>query len=420
MKQIHPHPIYDCTVSVPGSKSYTHRALIAAALSTGRCRILGALDSEDTRLTREALSAMGVPFDLLEDAILVQGVGKELMLPGKEIFLGNSGTSMRLLTGIAALGNGETVLTGTKRMQERPIKHLLQALGMLGVDAQSVNRNGCPPVRIKGGFPGGKAEIDLSVSSQYLSGLLLAGPYTEKGVDIAVVRGPVSRPYIRMTIQVMKDFGVEVEQKDYTGFRVESGQSYWREQYRVEPDASQAGYFWAAGALTGKAVTVAGINRNSIQGDLHLASVFEKMGCRVVYSQKGITVKGEGQLQAIHADMGDMPDMVPTLAVAAAYAKGTTRISNAAHLVEKESNRLTAVAAGLDRMGIIARVTDDGLEIDGGDPRGAVIDTFDDHRIAMSFAVAGLVTPGVGIRNEKTVEKSFPNFWEVFEGMQAI
>jgi 3-phosphoshikimate 1-carboxyvinyltransferase len=251
------------------------------------------------------------------------------------------------------------------------------------------------------------------VSSQFLSGILLIGPHTLNGVDISVTGGPVSRPYIDMTVGIMERFGVPVQREGYRRFQVAGGQGYDAGDYEVEPDASQAGYFWAAGALTGKRVTVLGVTERSRQGDARFPGVLEKMGCKVMRDSNRTTVSGE-KLRGVAVDMGDMPDLVPTLAVVAAFAEGETRITNVAHLRAKESDRLAAVRTELLKMGVEAVETRDGLRIRGGSPRSARIDTYDDHRMAMSFALAGLKVPGVVIENEGCVEKSFPDFWEVF------
>jgi 3-phosphoshikimate 1-carboxyvinyltransferase len=254
------------------------------------------------------------------------------------------------------------------------------------------------------------------VSSQFLSSLLLMAPCTPKGMSITVSHGPVSRPYVDMTVEILRRFGIRVERDGYTRFNVNGGQVYRAGDYTVAPDASQAGYFWGAAAITGGSVTVKGISIDSTQGDVRLVRVFERMGCRVNHTSDGITVTG-GDLQAVTVDMGDMPDMVPTLAVVAAFAEGTTVIENVSHLKAKESDRLAATCTELNKMGIVAVAENDRLRVTGGAPRGASIETYEDHRIAMSFAMAGLAVPRVRILNPNCVEKSFPNFWEVWESL---
>ncbi len=417
MIEIKPHRIDRCRVSVPGSKSYTHRTLIAAALADGASTIHHPLRSQDTLLTLAALETMGAGVDDRGDAIAIEGVAGRFAPCGEAIYLANSGTSMRLLAGVAALGRGVYTLTGTPRMYHRPIGHLLAALNQLGVAARDVDGNGCPPVVIPGGEArGGVVSIDCSVSSQFLSSLLLMAPCTADGLEISVSRGPVSRPYVDMTVEILKRFGIAVRRDGYTAFTVPGGQTYRPGAYTVEPDASQAGYFWGAAAIAGGSVTVAGLSADATQGDVGLARVFERMGCRVDVSTDGITVTG-GPLKAVTVDMADMPDMVPTLAVVAAFADGTTVIENVAHLKAKESDRLSATCTELNRMGVAAVAEDDRLRVTGGGARGASIETYDDHRIAMSFAMAGLAVPGVKIKSPDCVEKSFPTFWEVWEGL---
>ena len=419
MIEIKAQKIKDGDVSVPGSKSYTHRTLIAAALSDGKCRINNILRSDDTIYTIGALRQMGILMDEQGNDVVVHGTSGALKPCNEPVYLGNSGTSMRLLTGVAALGKEACILTGTKRLQERPIDDLLDGLKQIGVSANSLNDsdNGCPPIEIRGGnIKGGHINLNCHVSSQYLSSLLLIAPYTEDGLEINVVRGPVSRPYIDMTIDIMERFNIQIHREGYRYFSVPGNQKYRSGTYIVEPDCSQAGYFWAAAAITGARIKVNGITKSSRQGDVRFAEVLEAMGCRVFYENDGIAVSG-GNLSAIDVDMADMPDIVPTLAVVAAFSKGTTIIKNVSHLKAKESDRLNSVSNELSKMGIKVNVTDTGLEIEGGNAGPAEIDTYDDHRIAMSFAVAGLLVPGIVIKDENCVEKSFPNFWDVFGGL---
>jgi len=418
MIEIKPHRIGRCIIQVPGSKSYTHRTMIAAALSDGLCSVHRPLRSQDTLLTLSALEKMGVTVSDQVDTIEIQGLKGRFNPCQEPIYLANSGTSMRLLTGVTALGEGIYTLTGTPRMYHRPIGHLIEALNQLGIDARAIEKKGCPPVEIPGGqATGGSVSINCSVSSQFLSSLLLMAPCMPKGMNISVSHGPVSRPYINMTVDIMKLFGVRVQREGYSQFDVEGGQTYQAGSYTVEPDASQAGYFWGAAAITGGSVTVKGGSEKSSQGDVGLARVFERMGCRVDSGAEGITVTG-GELIAVTVDMADMPDMVPTLAVVAAHAKGTSVIENVAHLKAKESDRLASTCAELKKIGIAAVAENDRLLVTGGTPRGAEIETYDDHRIAMSFAMAGLMTPGVKILDPQCVEKSFPNFWEVWDQLK--
>lgn len=418
---VRPHRPEGVRVRVPGSKSYTHRLLIAAALADGPSEVSGCLRSEDTLLTAQALRQMGIPItDHGDGRMTVEGKGGRLQGSDSPVFLGNSGTSMRLLSAVAGLGEKASTLDGNARMRQRPLGDLLDALAQVDIPARSVEDTGCPPVVIGGGSRrGGALSIACHLSSQYLSGLLLMAPCLEKGLDITVTRGPVSRPYILMTLEILEKLGIAFSREGDTHYIVPGGQTYRAGNYLVEPDASNASYFFAAAAITGGSVSVEGLSLGSAQGDLGLLGILERMGCTVASDIRGITVKG-GELQAIDVDMGDMPDMVPTLGVVAAFAQGTSRIRNVAHLREKECDRLSAVATELTRMGGVVRIVGDDLEITGGQPlHGARIHTYDDHRMAMCFAVAGLKVPGVEITDPGCVAKSFPNFFEVFSGVMG-
>ena len=418
MKSIETKPVGDdISIQVPGSKSYTHRTLIAAALSDGRCNVLYPLRSQDTLLTKGALQQMGIQIHDQMDRFVVNGGNGAFEPLSDAIDFHNSGTSMRLFGGLVVLGQGPYTLTGTPRMCQRPMQALLDSLVQLGVSACSQKGNGCPPVTIEGGqCKGGRTAIDCSVSSQYLSALLLIAPCLERGIAIDVSHGPVSKPYIDMTVDIMNAFGVHLQRDGYTRFEVPGGQIYRAGDYPVEPDGSNAGYFWAAAAITGSRVKVHNVTAASRQGDVGLADILGQMGCTVDHAPDGIAVTG-GRLKAVEIDMGHMPDVVPTLAVVAAFAEGTTKIHDVAHLRAKECDRLAAVSTELAKMGIETRVHENELEIVGGAPSGAEIETYDDHRIAMSFAVAGLKVPGIKIIDPGCVEKSFPTYWEIFEKM---
>ena len=415
MIEIKQHKINNCEITVPGSKSFTHRMLIAAALSDGVSLINNGLISNDTQMTMAALEQMGIRIESKTDGFLVHGKGGYLDSCDSPIHLGNSGTSVRLLTAVAAIGKGTFKITGSQRMGERPIQDLLDALRQLGVSVRSLNNNGYPPVEVTGGtLFGDKVAINCEKSSQYLSALLLIAPYTENGIEITVTKGLVSRPYVDMTVEVMKTFGATLTREGYRKFKVPGAQVYRTGEYWVEGDCSHATYFWSAAAITGTRIKVLGIKPGSPQGDVRFVDLLNKMGCRIFKEPDGISVLG-GALSAIKADLSDMPDSVPTLALVAAFAEGTSVIYNVAHLKSKESDRLTAVVTELNKMGIKATATDNALVVKGGKPCGSIIDTYNDHRIAMSFAIAGLNVPGVYIRDEGCVEKSFPDFWQVFE-----
>ena len=409
------------TIEVPGSKSITQRALVAAALADGVSTLRTPLDSEDTRLLRDALSMMGAGIDDSNGSRWnVRGTGGSLAAPGTEIFMGNNGTGIRFMVSVAALADGETILTGTDRMSERPVGQLLDALEGWGVSCESIKGSGCPPVRIAGGgMSGGMTHLVAEKSSQFLSSLLLAAPYADATARIALRGGLVSRPYVDITIAVMKSFGITVEEKDNV-FTVPSG-VYRAVDYSVEGDASSASYFWAAAAVTGGSVTVSNIPEHPLQGDAAFADILGMMGCRVEKGSAGVTVTGpeDGGLKGIEIDMQKWPDVVPTLAATAVFAAGETVISNVPHLRIKETDRLCAMAVELSRVGADVRELDDGLVIKGGALlRGADVRTYDDHRIAMSMSIVGLRQDGIRILEPECVGKSFPAFRERWQEMR--
>jgi 3-phosphoshikimate 1-carboxyvinyltransferase len=414
IKEIKPREPVHATLTLPGSKSYTHRALIAAALARGESVLANALQAEDTELTAQALTRLGagVHWDLA--AVRVQGAGGHWRPVSEPIYLGNSGTSMRFLTALTALGEGQYRLTGSPRLCERPMGELLAALRQLGVNAVSKLGDDCPPVIVQGGLTGGRAQLSGAVSSQYLSALLFIAPLAPQGAEIEVTGELVSRPYVDLTLDVLGAFGITYYREGYRFFQAPGGQEYMARDYEIEADASSASYFWAAAALTGGRVTVTNLSLESCQGDIDFLSVLARMGCRIAQAPEGLTVVG-GPLSGAQVDMSAMPDLVPTMAVLAGFAKGDTIITGAAHLRHKESDRLHAVATELGKMGISAEETPDGLVIRGGQPHAAAIETYEDHRIAMSFAVAGLKIPGIKITNPACVAKSFPDFWDFFE-----
>ncbi|MBM4285340.1 MAG: 3-phosphoshikimate 1-carboxyvinyltransferase [Deltaproteobacteria bacterium] len=412
-QEIKPTGPVQAILTLPGSKSFTHRALIAAALADGDSLLTHALRAEDTELTAQALMQLGAGLAWQDALVVVQGVRGRWRTPEEPIFLGNSGTSMRFLTAVAALADGPVTLTGAPRLCQRPMGELLAALRDLGARAESTSHHDCPPVVVGGGLRGGRTRLSGATSSQYLSALLLVGPLAPQGVAVEVTGELVSRPYVDITLEVMGSFGISHYREGYRFFEVPGGQSYQAREYVIEADASSASYFWAAAALTGGRVTVANLTTESAQGDIDFLAVLARLGCQISSTDEGLTVMG-GPLSGIEVDMANMPDMAPTLGVLAAFAQGETRITGVAHLKHKESDRLAAVARELGKMGIAAAETSDGLLIQGGQPRGAAIDTYQDHRIAMSFAVAGLKASGTVINDPECVAKSFPDFWEYF------
>ena len=404
----------NAAVAVPGSKSYTQRALILAALARGESLLRRPLVAEDSMHLTAALRALGAVITPgQQDDLVVGGTGGRLENPGREIYLGNNGTAMRILTGVTAIGQGEFILTGNDRLQERPLAPLLAALNSLGIAARGLNRNGYPPVSIHtSGLPGGSVTLRDLDSSQYVSALLIAAPYAAGDMRIDLAGRIPSRPYIAVTVEAMGEFGVEVRTETPDRYIIRGGQSYRGTDCRIEGDASSASYFFLAAALAGGIVAVKNVPLRTRQGDIGFLKLLEELGCGITARGNGVAVAG-GPLRAgtCRFDLQNMPDLVPTLAVLAAVRPGRTVIANVAQLRIKESDRLAALAAELRKMGVPVEEKPDGLVIDGGNPHGAEIETYNDHRIAMSFAVLGLVVPGVKIRNPRCVDKSFPYFW---------
>jgi 3-phosphoshikimate 1-carboxyvinyltransferase len=416
-------------VRVPGSKSITNRALVLAALySKGRpCRLRGALRSEDTEVMMTALQALGFDvearWDEPESVVSVCGPADGCDIPASaaDLFVANSGTSMRFLTALVSLGHGRYRLDGVPRMRERPIGDLLEALGQLGVRAASELGNGCPPVVVEAnGLPGGRARVSGAVSSQFLSGLLLAAPRA-RGTVTLTLQGPlVSEPYVAMTQAMLQQWGFRVSREPGPTFRIPAPQEpQWRPaEYTVEPDASAASYFWAAAAVSGGAVTVPGVSLASPQGDVRFVDLLMRMGCGVTDACHCITVRG-GPLRGIDADMNGISDTVMTLAAVACFAEGPTTIRNVAHIRHKETDRLSALATELRRLGAGVEELSDGLTITPRPLRAALVDTYNDHRMAMSLALIGLRVPGVVVRNPGCVAKTYPDFFADLEKLRC-
>ena len=419
MKEINPRSELNATVRIPGSKSITHRAIISASLAKGMSVLKDYLECEDTLYTINALREIGAKISVEGNNLKIQGTGGELDAgpTRKELYLGNSGTSLRLLLSAVALCRGEFFITGIERMLSRPVGPLVSALNRLGVDASCVEGNECPPVLIKAkGIPGGRIFVEGGQSSQFVSSLLLSGPYADTDMEIGITGELVSRPYVDITCDVMQQFGVHVEQSNYSSFKVPSGQKYRAREFAIQGDASSASYFWAAAAVTGGTITTENINpHTTLQGDIKFIDVLERMGCYVKKESERVIVRG-GTLSGIDEDMSNMPDMVPTLAAIALFAKGMTIIRNVPHLRHKESDRLHALALEWNRLGGRVEELPDGLIIRGGCPlTGAIVETHNDHRLAMSLAIVGLKVPEIRIRDEQCVNKSFPPFWGLWD-----
>jgi 3-phosphoshikimate 1-carboxyvinyltransferase len=399
-------------IHIPGSKSLTQRALVAAALAEGNSFIGNALIAEDTLYLIDGLRALGAQIVSADGGFFVSGTAGKIVNNGKEIFLGYNGTALRFLVALVTLGSGKYILTGEKRLCERPVGALVEALQSMNVDVDC--RNNCPPVTVNAaGLNGGRIILHDIESSQYVSALLLCAPYTKKGIDLSLQGGIISAPYIDLTVDVMRNFGAKISKTGQHEYSVAAGEIYHGRDYFIEGDASGASYFFGAAAILKKPVRVNGVGIGSRQGDLRLLKILEELGCKIDSGENWIEVACDDLQEGNFTfDLNDMPDIVPTLAVLAAFRRGKTVITNVAHLRLKESNRLAALTTELNRIGINANETADGIIIRGGRPQPAVIETYNDHRIAMSFAVASLAVPGIKITDKKCVNKSFPGFWE--------
>lgn len=411
-------------INLPGSKSLSNRALLLAALAKGTTKVTNLLDSDDIRHMLNALKALGVNYSLSEDKTVctVEGVGGAFNWKnGLALFLGNAGTAMRPLTAALCLKGAteaEVVLTGEPRMKERPIKHLVDALRQAGASVQYLENEGYPPVAIRNsGLKGGKVQIDGSISSQFLTALLMAAPLAEGDMEIEIIGELVSKPYIDITLAMMKDFGVKVENLNYQTFVVKGNQSYLSpEKYLVEGDASSASYFLAAGAIKGK-VKVTGIGKNSIQGDRLFANVLEAMGAKITWGDDFIQAE-QGKLKGVDMDMNHIPDAAMTIATAALFAEGETVIRNIYNWRVKETDRLTAMATELRKVGTIVEEGEDFIRIQPlplTQFQHAEIETYNDHRMAMCFSLIALSDTPVTILDPKCTAKTFPTYFTEFE-----
>lgn len=427
------------TVCLPGSKSLTNRALLIAGLASGHSRLTNVLACDDSLYMIDALRSLGVevredpeaPLDSPTPVVRVRRSDGGGAFPVKrgDFYLGNAGTTTRFLTAALAASGGTYRVDGDERMRKRPIADLVRALNELGADVRAPS--GCPPVEIHPGrWEGGDVDMSGRVSSQFISAVLLAAPLASNPVRIRIRGELVSRPYLDLTVEGMRRFGawVRLDEKTPDGlpvFYVDPRRRYRSQLHTVEGDASAASYFFAAAAVTGATVRVEGVGKESAQGDLRAADVLAEMGCRVTKERDALQVVGADLLQSVDCDCSDMPDVVPTLAIAALFARGRSRLRGVPHLRYKESDRIASVATELRKLGGRVRELDDGLEIDGSlgprgvDLHGATIDTWNDHRIAMAFSVAALVIPGVSIRDPHVVSKSFPGFFQALAAIGA-
>ena len=408
----------DGTIQPPGSKSITNRALLIAALANGQSCLRGALESDDTRVMIESLTRLGivVNHDADLNCLNVIGAGGRFPRSSAELFVENSGTTIRFLTAALAVTGGSYRLDGVSRMRERPIGPLVDSLAALGANIVAESPGQCPPVRIDSArLAGGHAKIRGDLSSQYLSGLLMAAPLAEHAMSIEIEGQLISRPYLQMTLELMRSFGVECCSYDASNrFEISALQKYQARDYQIEPDASAASYFWAAAAICGGRATVRGLNRYSLQGDVGFTRCLRSMGCELIHDQDSITIVGPAK-RGIVVDMSDASDTVQTLAAVALFVSGSTTIRNVAHNRIKETDRIGNLAIELRKFGAHVEEFGDGLTITPGPLTGAKIETYHDHRMAMSLALVGLRVPGVSILNPDCVAKTFPDYFAALE-----
>ncbi|NLF24182.1 MAG: 3-phosphoshikimate 1-carboxyvinyltransferase [Deltaproteobacteria bacterium] len=406
-------------ILLSGSKSYTNRALILAALADGRSELINASSSDDSKVMLSALSKLGVSFGWRDETLWVQGCGGRFKPYQGDIDLGPAGTCMRFLTALCAFVEGvDVVLRGSKRMHTRPIADLVEGLKSLGAQIEYVGSFGCPPLRILGRSAPSLGRVSLSgaASSQFFSALLMVSPFFKEGLEIEVLGEQVSKSYIDMTVASMRAFGVEAQNQGYCRYAVPAGARYQSRVQVIEPDASGASYLWGIAAISRGRVKVKNLSFGSAQGDIAFPKFLERMGCRVSCSAASepawIEVEGPARLIALEADMSSCPDTAQSLAVVAAMAEGESRIHGLSTLKHKETDRLVALQQELARVGITSRVTESEIYVQGGDPHAASIKTYDDHRMAMSFAMLGSKLDGLAIESPAVVTKSFPDFWE--------
>ena len=414
------------SIRPPGSKSLTNRALVLAALAQGPTTLTGVLDSVDTQVMMESLRRLGLSIeqDLVARTISLVGCGGRIASQrhesppvatgGTELFLENSGTSIRFLTAMCCLGHGRFRLNGNARMRERPIAPLVTALREAGVSIACELDTDCPPVVIDAqGLPGGQWTVDGNLSSQYLSALLMTAPCAQSDVTLSVRGELVSRPYVDMTIANMRQFGAEVSEPRPNVFEI-MARPYQGCDYDIEPDASAASYFFALAAVTGGDITVQGLTRDALQGDIAFVDALFRMGCQVVYGPTSIRVIG-GPLHGIDIDMNSISDTAQTLACVAPFATGPTRIRNVAHMRLKETDRVAAVVTELRKLGLTVDEHDDGMTIHPGPLFGGTVATYDDHRMAMSFSLLGLRQPGIVIADPECTAKTYPEYFTDLE-----
>jgi 3-phosphoshikimate 1-carboxyvinyltransferase len=407
----------DATVEIPGSKSLTNRALLVAALAQGDSVLENALFSEDSEYFAKCVEQLGIPITLNPHQAQIQVAGRGGDIPAKQadLFVGLAGTAARFISALVALGNGEYRLDGVPRMRERPMGDLLTVLEAGGATINFEGNSGFMPYTVYSkGFAGGNFSLKANQTSQQLSALLMIAPYAQQDTNIEVEGTLVSQSYVKMTCRLMADFGVEVNQIGDNQFQIKAGQRYQARHYTVEPDASNASYFFAAAAVTGGRVRVKHLTKQSCQGDILWLDVLEQMGCQIKDSDDYTEVTGPKQLQGIDIDMNDISDLVQTLGAIAPFASSPITIRNVEHIRYKETDRIKAVVTELRRLGVKVEEFADRLKIEPGPITPAAIETYHDHRMAMAFAVTGLKVPGIVIKDPGCTAKTFPDYFTRF------
>ncbi len=418
-RQIEIRPInrpVDSEIQIPGSKSITNRALLMAALADGTSTLDNALFSEDSHWCADCLRRLGIVIEADEQraTFSVHGQGGHFPATQVDLFVGNSGTTARFVMAAATLGHGEYRFDGVPRMRQRPVGSLLQALRGLG--ARFSGEGDCFPLTVHAaGLHGGETEIDATETSQLLSALLQVAAYAASDVTINVTGTVVSRPYIDISLRMMAQWGIVAEELDSRKYLIRAGQRYQAQHYVVEPDASNASYFFAAAALTGGRVRVPHLSPDSLQGDAHFVDVLERMGCVVTRTPEYVEVKGPDRLDGIDVNLNAMSDTAQTLAAIAPFARQPVTIRDIEHVRNKETDRIKAVVTELHKLGVRVDEFPDGMRIYPSAIRPAAVDTYDDHRMAMAFSVIGLVVPGIRINDPGCTRKTFPDFFARFE-----
>ena len=406
----------DVVVDAPASKAHTLRALIICSLADGKSTIHNPLLGEDQLNVIGCLKKLGVKVEVGDNKIIVHGTGGRFSPVAEELNVGESGVGMNFLTSAACLSDKPVVVTGAERITERPILEVVNGLRQLGSEIEYMKKEGFPPIKIYGnGIKGGTAEIKGKKTSQYFSSIVISAPYADDKVTLVCTDDMTEKPYFDISLQMMSEFGINAANNDYKQITIPNDKKYLAGEIKIEGDYSSASFFFLAGAVCGSKVTVNNLQSDTRQGDRAFLTFTEQMGCKVTATDDGVCLQGQA-LGAIEVDMSNVPDLMPPLAVAAAFAKGTSRFTNIGHLRHKECDRLAVMASELNKMGVAAECDENSLSVEGNpNIHGARIDPHNDHRIAMSFAIAGLVTGGQIIEDETCVAKSFPDFWERFE-----